>query len=314
MTGVGSYLTAPLWLLFLVLGILISLQAQFVRPEYFPKGFSLFPKWPAQDPVLAAWVFGATMGLLILPKILAFLLLLTQRRNRREFGGGLRTLIGIAVETFLSALIAPVMMVFQSTAVGEILLGHDAGWQVQRRDDGGVSRRELYRKFAVPTLFGVVMGASAYAISLPLTLWMSPVILGLLLAIPIGAITSSASRFKPFLSTPEETNPPRILLRAHELSAATSLSLSDPLSELRANHELRTNHLASIATQPPRVRGQVDPQLAVARAKMEDARTFDEAVSFLNTSETMAMLNDRSILEQLLDMETSQPDLIRRSV
>jgi membrane glycosyltransferase len=62
------------------------------------------------------------------------------------------------------------------------------------------------------------------------------------------------------------------------------------------------------------VRGQVDPQLAVARAKMEDARTFDEAVSFLNTSETMAMLNDRSILEQLLDMETSQPDLIRRSV
>jgi membrane glycosyltransferase len=314
MTGVGSYLTAPLWLLFLVLGILISLQAQFVRPEYFPKGFSLFPKWPAQDPVLAAWVFGATMGLLILPKILAFLLLLTQGRNRRQFGGGLRTLVGIAVETFLSALIAPVMMVFQSTAVGEILLGHDAGWQVQRRDDGGVSRRELYRKFAVPTLFGVVMGASAYAISLPLTLWMSPVILGLLLAIPIGAITSSASRFKPFLSTPEETNPPRILLRAHELSAAPSLSLSDPLSELRANHELRTNHLASIATQPPRARGQVDPQLAVARAKMEDARTFDEAVSFLNTSETMAVLNDRSILEQLLDMETSQPDLIRRSV
>ena len=62
MTGIGSYLTAPLWLLFLMLGILISLQAQFVRPEYFSKGFSLFPKWPAQDPVLAAWVFGGTMG------------------------------------------------------------------------------------------------------------------------------------------------------------------------------------------------------------------------------------------------------------
>ncbi|MFX9069567.1 hypothetical protein ABTN30_19800, partial [Acinetobacter baumannii] len=71
LTGIGSYLTAPLWLLFLLLGILISLQAQFVRPEYFSKGFSLFPKWPAQDPVLAAWVFGGTMGLLIVPKILA---------------------------------------------------------------------------------------------------------------------------------------------------------------------------------------------------------------------------------------------------
>ena len=40
LTGIGSYLTAPLWLMFLVFGILISLQAQFVRPEYFPKGFS----------------------------------------------------------------------------------------------------------------------------------------------------------------------------------------------------------------------------------------------------------------------------------
>jgi membrane glycosyltransferase len=44
LTGIGSYLTAPLWLIFLVFGILVSLQAQFVRPEYFPKGYSLFPQ------------------------------------------------------------------------------------------------------------------------------------------------------------------------------------------------------------------------------------------------------------------------------
>lgn len=37
LTGIGAYLTAPMWLAFLVAGILISLQAQFVRPEYFPK-------------------------------------------------------------------------------------------------------------------------------------------------------------------------------------------------------------------------------------------------------------------------------------
>ena len=37
LTGIGSYLTAPLWLIFLVFGILVSLQAQFVRPEYFPE-------------------------------------------------------------------------------------------------------------------------------------------------------------------------------------------------------------------------------------------------------------------------------------
>ncbi|MEZ5785713.1 MAG: glucans biosynthesis glucosyltransferase MdoH [Xanthobacteraceae bacterium] len=35
LTGIGSYITAPLWFVFLIVGILISLQAQFVRPEYF---------------------------------------------------------------------------------------------------------------------------------------------------------------------------------------------------------------------------------------------------------------------------------------
>ena len=133
LTGIGSYLTAPLWLLFLVFGILISLQAQFVRPEYFPKGFSLFPNWPAQDPILAAWVFVGTMGLLVVPKLLAYVLLGIQRRNRRQFGGGGLVLVGLVIETFLSGLIAPVMMIFQSGAIAEILLGRDAGWQVQRR-------------------------------------------------------------------------------------------------------------------------------------------------------------------------------------
>ena len=84
LTGIGSYLTAPLWFIFLGLGILVSLQAQFVRPEYFPKGFSLFPTWPAQDPILAAWVFVATMGMLILPKLLAYIIMLTHRDERRN--------------------------------------------------------------------------------------------------------------------------------------------------------------------------------------------------------------------------------------
>ena len=174
LTGIGSYLTAPLWLLFLLFGILISLQAQFVRPEYFPKGFSLFPKWPAQDPILAAWVFVGTMGLLVVPKILAYVLLVTQSRRRKLFGGGMLAFAGLVIETLLSGLIAPVMMIFQSAAVSEILLGRDAGWQVQRRDDGELPNGELIRKYALPTLFGIAMAGSAYAVSLPLLLWMAP--------------------------------------------------------------------------------------------------------------------------------------------
>lgn len=304
LTGIGSYLTAPLWLLFLLLGILISLQAQFVRPEYFSKGFSLFPKWPAQDPVLAAWVFGGTMGLLIVPKILAYVLLLTQRDNRRAFGG-VRALAGIVIETLLSALIAPVMMIFQSTAVGEILLGSDSGWQVQRRDDGGVTPRELYRKYAAPTLCGVAMALSAYAVSVPLFLWTSPVILGLLLAIPLGFATSAGSRPGGLFATPEETAPPHVLLRANELAAVPGPLPTDALSTLRGDPATLKHHLDSIAPRVGRMRGQIDHHLAVARAKIDDAETFEEAVGYLTMRETAAVLNDRPMLERMMTMALS---------
>ena len=295
LTGIGSYLTAPLWFLFLVFGILISLQAKFVRPEYFPKGFSLFPKWPAQDPILAAWVFGGTMGLLIVPKLLACVLLETQRRNRKQFGGGLLVLAGVVIETILSGLIAPVMMIFQSSAVGEILLGRDAGWQVQRRDDGKWPLRDLIRKYAAPTLFGVGMAASAFAVSLPLLLWMAPVILGLLLSIPIAMLSSSGSNAGLF-RTPEETSPPQVLLRANELAHEAGQVAASALLELRNNQQLLESHLTNLPAGETRTRGKIDPHLAIARAKIEDAETFDDALGYLTARETFAILNSPTML------------------
>jgi membrane glycosyltransferase len=310
MVGIGSYLTAPLWLLFLMLGIVISLQAQFVRPEYFPKGFSLFPKWPAQDPVLAAWVFAGTMGLLIVPKILAYVLLLTQRDNRQAFGGT-KALVGMVAETLLSALIAPVMMIFQSTAVGEILLGRDSGWQVQRRENGDVTRRELYLKYALPTLCGVVLALGAYAVSVPLFLWTSPVILGLLLAIPLGVATSAYSRPGGLFATPEEIVPPHVLLRANELAVGPEPVMMTAMSVLRDDPAMLAHHLRSIAPRTERKRGQIDPHLAVARAKIDDAETFDEAVGYLTVRETFAVLNDRSTLARMMTLARSAaPNLI----
>jgi membrane glycosyltransferase len=299
-TGIGSYLTAPLWLLFLLLGILISLQAYFVRPEYFPKGFALFPSWPAQDPVLAAWVFAGTMGLLIVPKLMAYLVLLTRREERRLFGGGLRLLVAVVGETLLAALIAPSMMIFQSNAVVDILLGRDAGWQVQRRGDGGVTRQEIYRKFALPTLCGLAMAIGAYAISLPLLLWMSPVIAGLLLSIPMGILTSSPVRGSLF-ATPEDNRPPAVVTRASELAASRAVATASALLELRRNPVLLRQHLDSLAPRRRKV-GDVDVDLAIARAKIEDCDSFEEAARHLSGRETLAVLKSRAVLEHVLAM------------
>lgn len=304
LTGIGTYLTAPLWLLFLVLGILISLQAQFVRPEYFPKGFSLFPKWPAQDPILAAWVFVGTMGLLVVPKLFACIVVAAQTPTRKRFGGALLVFVGLVIETLLSGLIAPVMMIFQSTAVGEILLGRDAGWQVQRRDDGQLPSRELIRKYALPTVFGIVMAASAYAVSLPLLLWMTPVIIGLLLSIPIAMLSSRLSRPNSRLfRTPEESAPPQVLVRANELARAADEEMAvAPLQTLRDDRQLLDKHLANLPVDQRRNRGQIDPHLAIARAKIEDAQTFEEAVSYLTPRETFAVLNSPNLLKLVCAM------------
>jgi membrane glycosyltransferase len=304
MTGIGSYLTAPLWLIFLILGLLISLQAYFVRPEYFPKGFSLFPTWPAQDPVLAAWVFAATMGLLILPKLLAYLVMISRRSERIAFAGSVRVLAGILVETVLAAMIAPSMMIFQSSAVAEILLGRDAGWQVQRRSDGDVSRREMYRKFAAPTLFGLIMGLSAYAVSVPLLLWMSPVVAGLVLALPIGFLTSSRMKTAALLATAEDKCPPPVVSRASQLAASPRIETIGALLQLQQDNELLDYHLASLTAR--RVGpGQIDVALAVARAKIEECDTFDDATAWLDRVEIRAVLNDAATLQKLLQMPRS---------
>jgi membrane glycosyltransferase len=137
---------------------------------------------------------------------------------------------------------------------------------------------------------------------LALLLWMMPVILGLLLAIPLAILSSSASaRSTPGLfKTPEETSPPKVLRRAYELTDAPPPTISCPLLELHRDSDLRAAHLSNLSGPKPRNRGEVDPHLAIARAKIEDAETFDEAAAFLNPREKFAVLNSPTVLVVLL--------------
>jgi membrane glycosyltransferase len=246
------------------------------------------------------------MGLLILPKLLAWILMLARPENRREFGGALGALAGVLVETFLSGLIAPVMMIFQSRAVGEILLGRDSGWQVQRRDDGRVPPAELMAKYALPTSFGIVMAIVAYAVSLPLLFWMAPVIAGLLLSIPIAMLSSRRSDPNSLLwRTPEETNPPDVLVRANELTKSSRV-IGSPLRQLVDNSDLFESHLTNLPDEKRRRRGDVDPHLAIARAKIEDGETLEDAQSYLTSRELFAVLNSPTLLLTLQAMPRAE--------
>lgn len=305
LTGIGSYITAPLWLLFLLVGILISLQAQFIRPEYFPSGATLFPQWPAQDPVRAAYVFAGTMAMLVVPKFLGYLAMLPRRQTRRGIGGAIRGFVSIVTETVVSALIAPVMMLMQVRSVIEILMGRDAGWSVQRRDDGSLTRADFIRQYSFPTVLGLLLAAGAYAVSTPLLLWMSPVVIGLILAIPVASMTSQSRigrglRKLGLLLTPEERTPPPVLVRANELTARGSMAAADdPLMLLARDPVLRDAHLAMLGAPASRRKGEVDVHLAVALAKVDDADDRDEAMGLLGKKEMFALLAHREGVARL---------------
>jgi len=199
------------------------------------------------------------------------------------------------------------MQAGRSSAVTTALLGRDAGWQVQRRDDGKVSRDEIVHRYALPTLFGIMLAITAYAVSLPLLLWMAPVIVGLLLAIPIGLLSSTTAAGKagrpPLLfGTPEQTSPPHVLVRANQLAGASQEAIGCPLLELRNDAELLEAHLNNLPLHDKRIRGQVNPHLAVARAKIEDARCLEEALEFLNSRETFAVLNSLPVLRAVFEL------------
>jgi membrane glycosyltransferase len=307
LTGIGSYVTAPMWLLFLLMGILIALQARFVPPEYFSAERSLFPQWPAQDPVRSMWVFIGTMAVLLAPKLLSLVALMTDQETRRGFGGAFRASLSLTLETLIAGLLAPVAMLIQSVAVVSILLGRDSGWKTQRRDDGHIPLRAVARRYWVHTLFGVALSLSSYLVAPALLLWMLPVVLGMVLAIPLAMVTGSPAAGHAFaraglLLVPEERQPPAVLSRARICAAELSRSLRtvEAIERLALDEHLRDAHLKML---PPQRRPRIDPidaTLLVSLAKIEEAERLEEALISLTKAEKAAALADPIGVARLL--------------
>ena len=301
MMGIGAYGTAPLWLAFLLTGIVLSLEARFAIPNYFPTGPSLFPRWPVVDPVRSMWLFIATMAVLLGPKLLATIAGLLRGPERRAFGGGLRLVASVLVETLLAGLIAPIAMLTQSAAVVSILAGRDGGWQPQRRDDGIVPWRDVVRAYLPHTLAGLALGLVSGLISIPLLLWMAPVVLGLALAIPLAQLSARRSAGAALariglLSTPEERGLPMLAVVTE--AAAHYRVAPDPIIALFQDPALLAAHRAMLP--PPRRRDEpYDPTLLVARAKLDDVETLADARARLTTAELAAALADAPGLARL---------------
>ena len=313
-TGIMGYLASPFWLAQLLVGIVLVLQTMYIRPEYFTNEFTLFPAWPRFDPERALSLFVLTMSILLAPKLFGFILTMIDSNSRSGCGGALKLTISAIIEIILSAMFAPILMVIQSGSVFQIIAGRDTGWNPQRRGDGSIPFKDIVRRHRGHTFFGIFAGVTVFTISISLFLWMSPTILGLLLAIPLSAISGTlvvglALRRIGLLQTPDEAEPPAIAARANALAdefAEFGYDDADALDAIHADRALFDAHIAMLPPGKARKPGDINRDRAVAVAKLTDAKTLDDLSAWLHPKELMALLHDRALLHWMQSLPRAQ--------
>jgi membrane glycosyltransferase len=192
--GIMSYIASPLWLMFLATGVILSWEAEVFPPNYFPSDFALFPSWPRFDAERAMLLLQFSITVLLLPKILGLLNGLIDQRIRSATGGATALILSVTAETFFSALIAPILMLTQTRFVIDILRGKDSGWLAQKREVEHAPLRDVIRRYSGHTAAGLFLCVGTFLISPHVCLWLSPVWLGLILAIPVAYFSSHTIR------------------------------------------------------------------------------------------------------------------------
>lgn len=201
--GVMSYLTSPLWLLFLVLSVLGAA----VRGGGFAAGVSVSG---------GATLFAVTMAMLLLPKLWGLMVLAREPQRAAGHGSWQGVVASLLVETVASVLMAPIMMLLHTHFVVSTVLGHKVNWNTQSRDDRRVSLRDAFAVHYPHTLFGLIVGFLVWRLAPGLLPWMSLVLIGPVLSIPLSMLLGSVKVGQRLarwglLLIPEEIKRPAVL-------------------------------------------------------------------------------------------------------
>jgi len=304
-TGIMAYVSAALWLLLVIVGLVIAVQAQIVRPEYFAEP-SLFPTWPVFDSERALKLFVISMAVVLAPKVFGWSAALVNFPLSMRFGGPILLTLSTLFETLLSVLYAPILMFAQTHVIWAVLLGRDSGWELQRRDDGALSWTEAARAHRGQMLFGVALALIAWTLNEALFYWLLPITLGLVLAIPLSWISGGTGRGKLFASlgllrAPEEKQPAAVLARLQAALEELPGHRNEPaLKRLARDSSLLAWHRAQLApaTAGPTL-ADFNAAAVTAAWKVEHATSLDELCQWLNPAETLALINQPTGLDRL---------------
>jgi membrane glycosyltransferase len=211
MSGVMAYLSALLWFTFLVLSTALVAVQTLSAPKYFVQPFQLFPLWPEWHPEWAIALFSATAVFLFLPKILAVALLWV--RGATRYGGALRLGASMLCEFALSALLAPIRMLFHTQFVVGAFSRWTLHWKSPQREDAETTWREAAARHGGHTLLGMLWAGVVYWLNPSYVWWLLPVVGALMVSIPLSVLTSRVSvgrrlRKAGLFVIPEELRPP----------------------------------------------------------------------------------------------------------
>jgi len=211
MSGVMAYLSALFWFMFLILSTTLLAVHTLSEPKYFVQPFQLFPLWPEWHPEWAIALFSATALLLFLPKILGVMLLWA--RGAKRYGGGLRLAASMLCEFGLSAMLAPIRMLFHTQFVLAAFSHWKIQWKSPPREDSETTWREASKRHGWHTLLGVLWAGGVYWLNPSFLWWLLPVVGALMFSIPLSVYTSRVSlgrrlRKARLFVIPEELSPP----------------------------------------------------------------------------------------------------------
>ncbi len=254
LTGVMSYLSAPLWFFFLVLSTALLAVHKLMEPQYFFQPRQLYPAWPQWHPDQAVALFSTTIVLLFLPKLLSVILIWAQ--DARPFGGRLRLLLSMLGEMLFSVLLAPVRMVFHTIFVTAAFLGWSVQWKSPQRDDDATPWSEAMSHHGPQMLLGLIWTLGVAWLDPRFLWWLSPIVVSLMLSAPVSVISSRTSlglwsRRHQYFLIPEEYLPPRELQatdeylarnKSNELARGFLKAAVDPLLNALACAMARARH------------------------------------------------------------------------
>lgn len=223
LTGALSYLVAPLWIVFVALG-LWSASGASSAPTPMPAG-----------------LWGLTLLLLLLPRALGVLAVQLGGRSA-GFGGARRLWAGAALEAVVSAALAPLRMLAHAIFVTVALTGLRLQWRSPARTSDALPWRDALLRLGLPAAAAFALLSATLAVLVTRKNggagWLAaqdsigpllPVALPWLLAAPL-AVWGSRRLRAGWLEVPEERTVPHALRRAAERQDFERLAQPDGLT------------------------------------------------------------------------------------